>query len=332
MDRGRLLDVLDATYSLNTEVDAWQHAIVEQVQRAFVDTDGVLSFRYQLTEGAPALTSGVIGDPRFMSVPDEGHGSIDMQSIFRAYTAPSHAEPTTLFHADPKTGQAPKGLMRMWERYGVRDMFGIYATRPDGDSMTIGVALPRSTTPDIRATDWRARRHAWGSVARHFENALKVRDALKNAPAAEFDLQGKGDFDGAAVAHRDELTAAARLMEKQRDAAHAGDLRAIDVWSQLLSGRWSIVRHQQVGGRLRYLAIENPIADTLRALTPLERDVVSRAASGQANKVMAIELDLHLSTVCNVLATALRKLGLTRRTHLPLVRNLLQGNGFDASN
>jgi DNA-binding CsgD family transcriptional regulator len=38
---------------------------------------------------------------------------------------------------------------------------------------------------------------------------------------------------------------------------------------------------------------------------------------------MAAELDLHLSTVCNLLASGLRKLGLERRTHLPMLQNLL---------
>lgn len=323
MERGRLLDVIDATWSLDTSADAWQHEVVRQVQRAFVDTDGVLSFRYRLVDGLPQLTSTVVGDPRFMSVPDEGHESVDMQSIFRAYTAASHAEPTLLFHADPRTGAPPAALERMWARYGLRDMFGIYATRQAGDSMTVGIALPRSTTPDVRAVDWRARRQAFGSVARHLENALTIREALDREVAAEFDLEGRGEFTAGTVGHRQALTGLARAMEYHRTEALSGDLGALDVWAQLLKGRWSIVRSQRAGGRLRYLAIENPPDDTLRALTPLERELIARAAAGQPNKVMAIELELHLSTVCNVLASALRKLGVERRTHLPMLQSLL---------
>lgn len=318
-----MLDVLDATYELNSTDDAWQRQVVTQVERAFPDSDGVLSFKYRLTDGQPVLTSGVVGDPRFMAVPDEGHQSVDPRSIFRAYTAPSHAEPTTLFHADAVTGAPPEDLMRMWARHGVRDMFGIYATREGADSMTVGIALPRSTTPEIRATDWRARRQAWGAMARHVENALNVRDALSGNVVADFDALGRGDFLDRAAGSRAELLEAARSLEHHREAAHAGDVGALDVWSQLLRGRWSIVRHQRHGGSLRYLAIENPRGDTLRVLSDLEREVIRRAAAGESNKVMAIELELHLSTVCNVLAAALRKLGVERRTHLPALQSLL---------
>jgi DNA-binding CsgD family transcriptional regulator len=258
-----------------------------------------------------------------MSVPDEGHATMDMKALFRAYTAPSHAEPTTLFHAHPETGEPPPALLRMWERHGVRDMFGVYATRALGDSFTIGIALPRATTPEIRAADWRARRQSWSAVARHLENALVVRDALAKGPSADFDLAGHGDFGGAAVEKRDELVETARQLEHERDAAHGGDPKALDAWSRLLKGEWSIIRYQRNGGRMRYLAVENPQGDTLRSLTPLECDVITRAAAGQSNKLMAAELELHLSTVTNVLATALRKLGLERRTHLPLLQSLL---------
>ncbi|MBL8917837.1 MAG: hypothetical protein JNJ54_03175 [Myxococcaceae bacterium] len=323
MERGRLLDVLDAAYDLNAPADRWQARIVEGVQRSFSECDGVLSFRYQLQDGAPNLTSEVIGDPRYMAVPDDGHMSMDMQAIFRAYMAPSHAEPTTLFHADPVTGQAPEALLRMWERHGVRDMFGVYATRPLGESLTIGIALPRATTPEIRAVDWRARRHAWGSVARHLENALVIRDVLARGASADFELSGKGDFSGAAVEKREELVETARALEHHRDAAHQGNDESLDAWSRLLKGEWSIVRYQRDNGRMRYLAVENPEGDTLRALTPLEADIVTRAAAGQPNKVMALELELHESTVANVLATGLRKLGLERRTHLPMLQRLL---------
>lgn len=323
MERGRLLDVLDAAYSLGADAETWQATVVSQVERAFSENDGVLSFRYRLEGGTPQLTSRVFGDPRFMAVPDEKHGSVDMKSIFRAYTEPSHAEPTTLFHANPVTGEPPGPLMRMWERYGVRDMFGIYATRPGSENMTVGIALPRSTTPEVRAVDWRTRRYQWGSMARHLENALTVRDRIERGLVADFDALGRGDFADRVAPERQALVDTVRQLEAHRNDAHAGSLEALDLWSRLLQGRWSIVRYQHLGGRMRYLAIENPTGDTLRALTDAERDVVLRAAAGQPNKVMAAELELHLSTVCNLLASGLQKLGVQRRTHLPMLQSLL---------
>jgi DNA-binding CsgD family transcriptional regulator len=323
MERGRLLDVLDATYALGADPETWQATVVSQVEKAFTDNDGVLSFRYRLVDGLPQLTSRVFGDPRFMAVPDEGHGSVDMKSIYRAYTEASHAEPTTLFHANPVTGEPPADLVRMWQRYGVRDMLGVYATRPGGENMTVGVALPMSTTPEVRAVDWRTRRFQWGAIARHLENALTVRDQLERGVVADFDSLGRGDFAPHVAGERQTLVETAQQLEHHRDEAHQGSLESLDVWSRLLQGRWSIVRYQRQGGRMRYLAIENPAGDTLRALTAAEREVVVRAAAGQPNKVVAAELELHLSTVCNLLASGLRKLGLERRTHLPMLQTLL---------
>ena len=323
MDRGRLLDVLDTAYDLDASDDAWQRQVVERVQHAFDDADGVLSFKYRLDQGLPQLTSAVVGDPRFLEVPDEGHQSVDPKSVYRAYTAASHAEPTTLFHVNPTTGEPPRDLMRMWERHGVRDMFGIYATRPGGESMTIGIALPRETTPEVRKVDWECRIRSWGAVARHLENALIVRDAMARGVAAEFDLSGKGDFNAAAAGARAELVEAARSLEHHREECDELKPEAMDVWSQLLRGRWSIVRSSRNGGRMRYLAIENPLGDTLRGLSSLEREVVVRMAKGESNKVMAIDLELHLSTVNNLVASALQKLGIARRTHLPALHAAL---------
>jgi DNA-binding CsgD family transcriptional regulator len=262
----------------------------------------------------PALTSGVVGNAEYLDVPDEGHDSVPVESVIRAYSAPSHAEPTTVFHADPSSGRPPAALLQMWAKHDVADMFGVYATRPSGESMTIGIGMPYVSYSDLRAPDLQRISHDWTNIARHLEHALTLREAFTaDRVAAEFDANGAGDFLGSTEHHRNELVSLAQRIEHARRSTEHG---GAEVWDQLLRGRWSIVRFHRGSGRLRFLAIENPRVDNLRALTPVERAVIEGVAAGKPNKVIASDLDLHLSSVGNIAARAMRKLGIDCRVHL----------------
>ena len=320
MGRAQLLDVLDAAYDLDAGSEQWMANLCGAAVRVFPGATGALAYRYHLTGGMPALTSGVVGNAEYLEVPDEGHDSVSVESIMRAYSAPSHAEPTTVFHADP-SGRAPAALLRMWAKHDVVDMFGVYATRTGGDSLTLGLGMPRVAYPDLRTSDLRPITRDWTNVARHLEHALALREAVAaNRVAAEFTASGAGEFVGDAAHHRDDLLALAQHTEHARGETERD---GVHVWDQLLRGRWSIVRFRRASGRLRFLAIENPRQDRLRALSPVECAVIARVAAGESNKVIAIDLDLHLSSVGNITARAMRKLGIDRRVHVAALARLL---------
>ena len=325
MGRPHLLDVVEAAYDLDASPDDWQTAVVEQARRVFPDAIGALGYRYQLSENAPVLTSPVVGNSEFLEVPDEGHSQLDVEHIYRAYTVPSHAEPTTIFHADPVTGAVPDVLRTMWSRLGVSDMFGVYATRATGDSMTIGIAMPVRHGLDVRAHDWRPTCRQWTSLARHIENALAVREAFASGGVvADFDLHGAGDFRPDVATQRERVLEHAQQLEAVRTATGNDDARSPAVWDKLLGGRWSMIRYRRHGGGVRFLAVENPRTDVLRRLSPLERRVVELAAAGMSNKLIAAEIDLHTSSVANILTRALRKLGIDRRAYLPILARVLR--------
>lgn len=325
MARAHLLDVVEAAYELDRPADAWHHAIVAQAARVFPGATGALGYRFRLTDGMPQLTSEVVGDTDFLAVPDEGHSQLDLAKIYRAYSVPSHAEPTTVFHADPTTGAVPEALQSMWAKLEVSDMFGVYATRPGAECMTIGIAMPARRGFEVRAHDWRPLSRQWTCLARHLEVALAVREAqAAGEVVADFDLHGTGDFSPKAAADRASLVAGAARIEHERRAFGAGNDDSLAVWERVLSGRWSMIRYRRHGGGVRFLAIENPRADVLRRLTPLERQVVEIAASGHANKEIAARTQLHASSVANILTRALRKLGIDRRIHLPILARVLR--------
>jgi len=321
VSRVQILDVLDAVYDLDANTEPWMANVCASAVRVFPDATGALAYRYNLIGGMPALTSCVVGNAEYFDVPGEGHDSVSLESITRAYTAPSHAEPTTVFHANPTSGHVPAALLQMWAKHDVADMFGVYATRPGSESMTIGIGMPHVSYPDMRAPDLRPISRDWTNVARHLEHALALREAIAaDRVAAEFDTNGAGDFLGGAEHHRDELLILAQRTERARGETEQD---GAEVWDQLLRGRWSIVRFRRASGRLRFLAIENPRLDNLRALTPVERAVVERVAAGEPNKVIAIDLDLHPSSVGNITARAMRKLGIDCRVHVAALARLL---------
>jgi DNA-binding CsgD family transcriptional regulator len=92
------------------------------------------------------------------------------------------------------------------------------------------------------------------------------------------------------------------------------------VWRGLLSGRWKLIDHFDAGGRRFVIARGKPPAAPDRRpaarLTERERDVCARAAAGFANKVIAADLGVAVSTVGSLLLRATRKLRCTSREEL----------------
>jgi len=93
--------------------------------------------------------------------------------------------------------------------------------------------------------------------------------------------------------------------------------KAIEIWKALVRGRWSTVDWFDTDGRRFILAVPNaPEVTDPRGLTERERQVVSYAAVGQSNKMIAYRLGLSRSRVSLLLRSAMRKLGTRTRAQL----------------
>jgi DNA-binding CsgD family transcriptional regulator len=91
------------------------------------------------------------------------------------------------------------------------------------------------------------------------------------------------------------------------------------IWWGLLCGRWRLVDHFDAAGRRFVIARGNPHVASPRPLAHLsrrERAACARAAEGRANKVIAAELGVTVSTVGNLLRRASHKLGCGSRVEL----------------
>jgi DNA-binding CsgD family transcriptional regulator len=152
---------------------------------------------------------------------------------------------------------------------------------------------------------------------------------------------------------RDALSRAVITTERARSAAGTRcRFDARDMWELLLAGGWSLVHHTDTDGKRLLLAVkmgkgsniagDDTAADgapaegsppggadrcwpaSVPALSNREREVIERASLGAANKEIASDLAVSLSTVATHLTNALSKLGLGSRRELISLRRALR--------
>ncbi len=159
-------------------------------------------------------------------------------------------------------------------------------------------------------------------VALHFEVAWRLRlnpDTVRGEilPDGRIADLAAGQVDAASLSTR------VRAIERVRTRRHRNELDAIDLWTALVDGRFSLVERSQ-GGRRRYWVIENPSERVpLRALTPGEVEVIAQAARGLSAKLIAYSLGISESAVSSRLADAASKVGTGTRTELVRIAALL---------
>jgi DNA-binding CsgD family transcriptional regulator len=212
-----------------------------------------------------------------------------------------------------------------WDRYGrpygppeVADCIALIAADVDGVGCMVISPLPRVTSFDGRT------RRVWARIVAHITAMQRLRGAL----STDTDRLGEGEAvltPGGKLEHAVGLAKMKSARERLREAAIArerarGRLRrqspeeATAMWHALVAGRWSIVDRFDRGGRRYLIAHANePHAREPRTLTARERHVVTYAAMGHSNKLIAYELGLSVGTVSAYLARATRKLGLDSR-------------------
>jgi DNA-binding CsgD family transcriptional regulator len=206
---------------------------------------------------------------------------------------------------------------------GVRDFVSVSATDPSGVGCLIGAPLGRVARVGRRGAA------LWNRIAAHIAAGSRLRRASADArsidrtPAAEAILSTSGKIEHAEDAAksrdaRDALASAARDIDRARGRLRRSDPdEAIEIWTALVAGRWTLVDHFDHDGRRYVVARKNdPEVTPSGALTPRERQVVAYAAMGQSNKLIAYTLGLSASTVAMHLSSAAAKLGVKSRVAL----------------
>jgi DNA-binding NarL/FixJ family response regulator len=94
----------------------------------------------------------------------------------------------------------------------------------------------------------------------------------------------------------------------------------LNLWHELLAGRWSLVDRFDSEGRSCFVAKRSdPQATARTALTPRERRVATLIALARTPKVIAYELNVSLATITKDRAQVTRKLGVRSMAELSVL-------------
>lgn len=118
---------------------------------------------------------------------------------------------------------------------------------------------------------------------------------------------------------REALREAALRIEKARlhTTAQADHNAALELWTALVEGRWSLVERFESDGRRILVAIRNdPTTQASRALSEKERKVTALLGIGHPQKVIAYELGMSEPSVSQLATRAMQKLGVNTRAEL----------------
>jgi DNA-binding CsgD family transcriptional regulator len=195
---------------------------------------------------------------------------------------------------------------------GAQDALGIESVDATASSVSIVGLLPKAMrTP-------REPRHLIDRLLAHVLSAIRLRIRLVGAPvlpAADAVLEPGGKLvhaEGKAKEResREALRAAAIAVDRARGPIRQRDGdEAVEIWTALFEGRWSLIEHFDSDGRRFLLAERNdPKLPPRPLLTERELAVLHYRALGRSIKLIAYELGLSLSTVSGALRSGMKKL------------------------
>lgn len=195
------------------------------------------------------------------------------------------------------------------------DALGLRANMTPDSGVIITTHVPRGFR--IRQRD------LWTRFAAHVGSALRLRRTRQPlSPDSALAVLGSGGRlehgTVETIAAREDLATAAQDMDRAR-----GRMRRLDpdaacaLWRAMVRGEWSLVDWVDHDGKRFLLAHDNRVPVSVRKpLTDREEQVVSCAAMGHANKLIAYDLGLSTGTVSVLLARAAKKLGVSGRVAL----------------
>lgn len=322
--RARWVALLEALYAPEPDDRAWGAAVVDASDRIFgiPDHSGVTI----VTHPAPAETIELelaVGMAEREAAFINEYRALGFDTIRKFFYPPTMVNTHGALLRD--ASEKVREVVRLGHaHYGTADAIGLIAHPAPGL-----VAVLYHFAP-ARVTLGREERRLLAQATLHFETACRLRRGTANVigevlpDGRVIDLR---EASGARLRHR------VQLMERARTRRHRNEPDAIDLWSALLEGRFSLVERTH-GARRTYLVVDNPPARTaLRALTPGEVETLAQASRGLSAKMIAYALGVSQATVSQRLASAASKVGAATRTELVRIAALLARDpraGFDA--
>ena len=327
------LTVVEAGYRWAEDEREWLKGIAEAAH-AFAVGAGVVTYTVDLANAAEI--------PSFVAV----NASAEVEPRIRAFTRSLELETARQMYAPTEfVGNAVYRLRRLararkksidklargyvvpaWALIGgdPREKSVVLVFPAVGDTVDPDQAFPRS--------------RMLGLAAAHLGAATRLRrlaSATVDGEDTESILSPSGHVlhavgEAKNQAQRESLVEAVVRRERARGRLRRTDPEeAAQLWSVLVSGRWSIIDFVDRDGKRLVLARKNPVrGPDVLALDESERDVVWLATLGHSRKYIAFELGLATATVTKRLGSALKKLRIGSRREL--LRKLGRPHGHAA--
>ena len=315
LSRGRLLDVVEASYRPSTD---WQVNVLNTVRDVVGERLTVASFGFESTP----LNEGLRFDSidRELAIGKE----LNLDEAIRQHFALAPPVVQALFsRTGAFTTSTQSGLAKvvewppwrlMWNA-PVADALGLIVRAPSGSGMCICVGLHETTSLTPREQGLLSK------IATHVGAGYRLHRASDVAPMddAEAIMTPGGRVLHAragAVGKGASLDEGRRRRDEARKTAHDVE-KALEIWKGLIAGRWSLVDHFDTDGKRFLLAMKNPpVVDKRADLTPRERRACALVAMGHRDKEIAYMLGITTASVTASLHRARTKLGVKSRAHL----------------
>lgn len=317
-----VIDSTEQAYDLSVSSEAWLARVVERLRPALDTGLGIFGWLYDARD----FQNLVLSNPVFLGTPDELPAAL----VACSSDPDTRVEHTRMHYRTP-AGPFSASLgqefaaFKPWPRHlhplGVKDLMVVNGI--DANRKGCAISAPRSNIARISperlallqhfsthlATASRLRRRVQSSAHRPGPEHSQVEAVL--SPAGGLVHAAK---TGRSRGAKDALSLAVRAAERARGKLkRARPDEAMRIWRSLVAGRWSLSDHFESDGRRYILAyVNSPAAPAVRPLSELERQVLSCSALGKANKLIAHELGVPLSTVSSALKRAAAKLGAQR--------------------
>lgn len=313
------IDVVERAYQLEGSDDAWLRDVLQNVAPLLDGGCGLIGYAYDIAIPSSvwlekAVSIGITDEQ--MTIMKRVLDTYGKDQVNRMQRAPVPL--STLVEASTATGTDNPLTFGPFASYLKRldacDAAALRTIEPGGRGLVLCGFQKQPRTFERRT------KALWAKVSTHLAAGRRLREQAR-AVEAVLTPSGKvehAEGEGTERSAREALRDAVIRQEKARGRARREDPEgATEMWTALVSGRWSLVDQFERGGRRYVVARRNEqgCADP-RALGPRERDVVALAALGKPNKLIAYELGLSPSTVGSHLSSAMRKLGVTSRVDL----------------
>ncbi len=309
-----LINVIEAAYAEAETEQSWLAGIAAAA-RPVLDTGlGTVSYTFDLPAQRPVCrTFLALGDDpeALTSCVLEMHAEAEPDVIVRAFNTNLAATLSSFIGED--LDEVPQAGPKL-AYCGARDTLGVVAYDQSGAGVCLSTmfASPHTLSPSEHRT--------WLRIAAHLGAGFRLR--WRDGPRTEAVLDPGGKLHDATGPARDReaqiaLRQAARAIDRARVQRSRDPDEAVAIWRGLVSARWSLVDRFESDGRHLLIAKENRFqTPDVRPLSERERQVVSLAAHGRSNKLIAYELGIAVGTVSTLLTRAARKLGASSRTGL----------------